>query len=77
MGGSGSATVEDVPGGEMTQFQGTYQISAGQFLMTLEPSTPNYDGHSHTKAAPNWAQTLAGGTDSGMVSASNRGRATD
>ena len=41
-----------VPAGEITEFNGTYQISAGQFLMTLEPSSNNYDGNTVTESSP-------------------------
>ena len=39
-----------LPAGEITEFEDTYQISAGQFLMTL--STNSYDGNSVTESNP-------------------------
>ncbi|MGA8216580.1 MAG: hypothetical protein WB799_23540 [Candidatus Sulfotelmatobacter sp.] len=41
-----------VPTGEITEFEGVYQISAGQFLMTLTPSTSSYDGNSVKESSP-------------------------
>ena len=49
---SGPANVQNVPSGEITEFEDTYQISAGQFLMTLEPSAYSYDGNSVTESSP-------------------------
>jgi len=46
-----AATNVGLPTGEITEFD-TYQISAGQFLMTLEPSASSYDGNSVTESSP-------------------------
>jgi len=43
---------QSIPYSELTEFVGTYDITAGQFLMTLEPDTNNYDGHSVTESSP-------------------------
>ena len=42
----------NVPSSEITESEGTYQITEGQFLMTLDPSTPNYDGHTDKESSP-------------------------
>jgi hypothetical protein len=51
----------------MTQVEGTYQINAGQFLMTLEPPTPNYDGHSDMESSPVVGTNTCWWNGSGMV----------
>jgi hypothetical protein len=48
----GPGTVGDVPSSEATEFVGVYQISAGQFLMTLLPSANDYDGNTVTESSP-------------------------
>jgi hypothetical protein len=64
---SGPANVEPVPSGEITAFEDTYQISAAQFLMTLEPTTPNYDGHSVTESSPVIGVNACWWSSSGMA----------
>jgi hypothetical protein len=50
--GNQGVTVESLPSGEITAFDGTLLITQGQFLMTLEPSTSSYDNHSVTESSP-------------------------
>jgi hypothetical protein len=38
--------------GEITEFEGTYEITAGQFLMTLEPYSSDYDGNPVQESSP-------------------------
>jgi hypothetical protein len=65
--GSGGGTVEDTPSGEITAHQGTYQNTAGQFLMTLEPGTASYDNHSVTESSPVLGTNTCWWSGSGMV----------
>jgi hypothetical protein len=51
----------------MTQVEGTYQINAGQSLITLEPRTPNYDGHSDMESSPVVGTKTCWWNGSGMV----------
>jgi hypothetical protein len=44
--------VPGAPSGEITDFESLYQISAAQFLMTLEPSTYSYDNNPVTESSP-------------------------
>jgi hypothetical protein len=65
-GGSGGGTV-GVPSSELTSFESLYQITAGQFLMTLLPSTYSYDGNSVTESSPVIGSNQCWWSGSGMV----------
>jgi hypothetical protein len=65
---SAPVTVTGVPSGEITEFNGTfYQISAAQFLMTLEPSAYSYDNHSVKESSPVLGTNSCWWSGSGMV----------
>jgi hypothetical protein len=55
------------PSAEITEYEGAYQISAGQFQMTLEPSSNNYDGYSVTESSPVLGSNTCWWSGSGMV----------